>query len=330
MNVKRKAAEIESKKLENKCKASKVGESTFKSKQPLKKDLVVQLSDLQNKFNLLEKNFQDLQVENEALQKDNHEKLELIKSLNTKIACISKEDDMVGKETKETQTVRGIELKCCECDFEAETSPELSSHLSEKHGWSEHQKINELDMGAGPRYCKKCNFEAADGYEMDAHVWYEHEEEEDEQINCQHCDQTFSELKDLMTHKKNNHEERVRVCRHFIDGSCSYGEEKCWFVHKVCHNDGDKNLVNCSFCGKDFESISNFMKHKKSEHKERVKLCKNNIKGNCSYLENCWFIHEHLEKNEKEDNNEMMQKIFDIVEKYTKKVNDFEKQLMKQ
>ena len=52
MNGKRKAKEIDSKKLENKSKASKVGESTFKSKPPLKKDLVVQFSDLQNRFDI--------------------------------------------------------------------------------------------------------------------------------------------------------------------------------------------------------------------------------------------------------------------------------------
>ena len=188
MNTKRKATEIDSKKLENKSKASKVGESTFKSKQPQKKELVLQLRDLQNRFNILEKNFHDLQGENEVLKNDNHEKLELIKSLNRKIECVSKEKNMVVTETKDTQTERGIELKCCECNFEAETNAELEWHLSKIHGWSEDQRIDEMDMGAGPRYCKKCDFEAADGYELDGHVWYEHEEEEDEQINCQHCD----------------------------------------------------------------------------------------------------------------------------------------------
>ena len=60
-----------------------------------------------------------------------------------------------------------------------------------------------------------------------------------------------------------------------------------------------------------------------------VQLCKNNIEGNCSYSENCWFIHEHSEKKENENHYEMMQKLFDIVEKYTKKVNNFEELLMK-
>ena len=90
MNTKRKATEIDSKKLENKSKASKVGESTFKSKPPLKKDLVVQFSDLQNRFDILEKNFQDLQGENEALQNDNHKNLELIKSLKRKLNVYQK------------------------------------------------------------------------------------------------------------------------------------------------------------------------------------------------------------------------------------------------
>ena len=59
MNAKRKATE-ESKTVGNKCKASKVGETRCKSKQPLKRDLILQLIDLHNRFESLEKILQDV------------------------------------------------------------------------------------------------------------------------------------------------------------------------------------------------------------------------------------------------------------------------------
>ena len=71
------------------------------------------------------------------------------------------------------------------------------------------------------------------------------------------------------------------------------------------------------------------MRHKKSEHAESVKLCRKNIEGICPFSENCWFIHENLDKKENINQIKTIQKLFDIVEKYTSKVNDFEKMLMK-
>ena len=325
MNTKRKATE-ESKKVGNKSKVPKVGENvgetTFNSKQPLKKDLICQLSDLQSRFASLEKNFKDVEDQNKALETKNDENLKLIQSLKKRLECMTNEKEMVAKET---QTVRGIELNCNECNFEAPTSTEFSSHLGEIHGWSEDQIRDELDMAAGPRYCKKCEFEAAYGYELDGHVWSEHDEDDVEQIECQFCDQIFSELKDLMAHKKVKHLAKVSLCRNFDTGSCIYGEQNCWFRHSV----EEKPTINCSFCDKTFESIALFMRHRKSEHIERVKVCRKNVEENCPFSENCWFIHENIDKKENENENKTIQKLFDIVEKYTAKVINFEETLMK-
>ena len=162
-----------------------------------------------------------VKVENIALKTKNDENPKFIQSWEERLECITKEKEIV---TKETQTVRGIELNCNECNFEAPTSTELSSHLDEIHGWSEDQIRDDLDMAAGPRYCKKCDFEAADGYELDGHFWSEHDDEDVEQIVCQYCDQTFFELKELMAHKNVEHLEKVSLCKNFDTGSCIYGE----------------------------------------------------------------------------------------------------------
>ena len=56
--------------------------------------------------------------------------------------------DNFGKDdatiSKQTQTDRGIELKCTECNFEALTNTELSWHMGEVHGWSDDQKNDEI------------------------------------------------------------------------------------------------------------------------------------------------------------------------------------------
>ena len=70
----------------------------------------------------------------------------------------------------------------------------------------------------------------------------------------------------------------------------------------------------------------------KSEHYDKVKKCKKYKEGNCSFYENCWFKHEEVDKEEKEkekdvkneNNVEMMKKLFEIVEKFTKRIVDVE------
>ena len=71
------------------------------------------------------------------------------------------------------------------------------------------------------------------------------------------------------------------------------------------------------------------MKHKKVKHSENVKLCRNNLDGNCLYSENCWFIHEDSNMKENLNHNTTIQKLFDIVEKYTEKVRNLEENVYK-
>ena len=41
----------------------------------------------------------------------------------------------------------------------------------------------------------------------------------------------FSNLPEYLRHRKSNHEQIIPTCRHFVDGTCIYGNEKCWFKH---------------------------------------------------------------------------------------------------
>ena len=307
-------------------KLSKVN-GVCKTKEPLKKDLIIQLTNLQENYDNLENKFKDLEKENETLHIKNNENIEKINCMQRRIDNFGKDDATISKQT---QTDRGIELKCTECNFEALTNTELSWHMGEVHGWSDDQKNDEIDMDAGPRYCGKCDFEAADGYELDGHIWAEHDDDDtdDESISCPYCDESFSEMKDFMVHKKVNHVEKVSLCWNFTDGSCIYGEESCWFIH----NKQEQKSITCKICEETFISISKFMKHKKSEHIENVKLCMKDKEGQCPYLENCWFVHgqnEHLNKKENVSHDKTIQNLMDIVEKFTKKVVAVEEIVLK-
>ena len=163
------------------------------------------------------------------------------------------------------------------------------------------EEAEELDLSFGPRYCKVCGFEAEDGYQLDGHFWTEHDEEEESKklFQCQHCAESFSILKDLMIHKKKRHIEVVDLCWNFTNDLCPFGDEKCWFQHKVepiekRSNSGMKS-IKCNICGELSSNRKDFMKHKKEKHEETVQMCKLLKKGNCTYKEKCLFSHENVQ-----------------------------------
>ena len=131
-----------------------------------------------------------------------------------------------------------------------------------------------------------------------------------------------------MSHKKIDHSERVSLCYNFSNGTCPYEDDKCWFIHKETVE--EQKLYECSICRKTYERFNLYKKHMKFEHTEKVENCRKYKGGACSYGENCWFIHENVQiiennkKNENENNDENMKRLFDIVEKFTARVINIE------
>ena len=77
------------------------------------------------------------------------------------------------------------------------------------------------------------------------------------------------------------------------------------------------------------------MHHNKKKHKNKVPLCKKSIHGTCLFgNDNCWFIHQEVDDGEKitkddeiTKDKEMVAKIFDMMEAFTKRLIEIEQKV---
>ena len=56
-------------------------------------------------------------------------------------------------------------------------------------------------------------------------------------------------MTDFLRHRKLNHEESTPICKHFKTGECTFGNEKCWFIHEKDYEntnikDNLRNAIN--------------------------------------------------------------------------------------
>ena len=204
------------------------------------------------------------------------------------------------------------------------------------HGWPSDQKEGEksdhMDKSTGSqgvRYCTICNYEAEDMYDLDAHTWSEHDDgdESDHHKFCKFCDDGYDNLRDLMIHNKKEHSDKVNTCWHFSVGNCPFGDENCWFIHS-----SDKEY-KCNLCGETYSNQTDYLNHKKRNHENSVKKCKNMNNGSCKYGdERCWFKHTDqtkMKENEEtetifNEKNEVVQKLFMMMEKMTEQIFQME------
>ena len=74
--------------------------------------------------------------------------------------------------------------------------------------------------------------------------------------------------------------------------------------------------MTCKFCGEQFGLKSESMKHRISNHNEKVPLCRENEKGTCKFNKECWYIHRNQKENQNNESNSENQtlKILKILE----------------
>ena len=154
----------------------------------------------------------------------------------------------------------------------------------------------------------------------------EHDDEDDSNFKCNFCDEVFEVLRELMIHKKDSHKEKVTNCWQFTSGSCPFGDQKCWFLHEI---ESNPLPYTCNLCEGKFVSQSQLLSHRKKDHGHKVPKCKNQNNGKCIYSnKTCWFNHyanETIDENqakdkEIEENKEVIQKIFKMMEHFTDEI----------
>ena len=90
------------------------------------------------------------------------------------------------------------QLNCNECDFQANSEPELKKHLNLKS----HKAAGGV-IGSELKESQTCNI-----CNEECNVWWI-----------------------LMNHRREVHPERSRQCRNFIKGECNFEDEECWWKH---------------------------------------------------------------------------------------------------
>ena len=255
-----------------------------------KNDIILQFKALQQKYESSEE-------QNKLLQEEKKNHLEAIALLEETVTILENKSSRVEKKSVEVQTEI---IRCEECEFPAENVNDLVYHMYEVHPLEEFENS----------------------------------------MKCHYCEDKFKSKSEVMAHRKLVHIEKVQFCKNFNDGKCYFGDT-CWFSHDptsrtLCQE------YKCSFCDEEFEIKSVFMNHRKAKHSENIQTCKNEITGSCQYgSQKCWFNHDKIQINENANsienmnhmengqNYEMMQKLVEMVEKYTQRIISLENSMVK-
>ena len=174
-------------------------------------------------------------------------------------------------------------FNCEDCQFQANTKAQLNTHMDAQHT---EKQFN----------CSECPFQGTTQIQLNKHTNLKHRTEGqrmEEVIKCKHCGEQFSEIWNLMSHRKQAHRNTVAFCQNKDDGKCKYTSETCWWLHERDNVVQSTSRVDCFICSKTFGSKGEMMIHRKRNHRSVVRECMNFKQNKCRYLEQfCWFKHE--------------------------------------
>ena len=182
-------------------------------------------SDIINQYEALQKKYDALEKQNEILLKEKidhvesiHLLEETVKILEFKSSKIEIKDKNVSEKSAETQTEDVDMMRCDECDYPAQDICDLGAHIYEVHG--------------------------SEGYE--------------EAIACNYCQEKFKTKDSLMVHRKKAHINKVSICSNFVNGTCYFTKDECWYIHTK-----PIVMLRCTFCEEEFATKSELMRHRK-------------------------------------------------------------------
>ena len=171
------------------------------------------------------------------------------------------------EKTKETNFI------CKVCKVERNTFEKLGKHIA-----------NHTEDGDW--YCEICDFQSNTLEALEFHMREKNhifDILQTKEINCNFCEKIFPSKTDMANHRRSTHR-TFKPCRNPV--GCVFKEE-CFYNHQPIPN----GMSRCFQCGNEFDSITNMMMHRKSNH-EGVKICKNFVNDRCQRGKGCWWIHD--------------------------------------
>ena len=111
--------------------------------------------------------------------------------------------------------------------------------------------------------------DSEDEHDLDAHVL---SEDCDHYLACCHRGRNFQTNADLMVHRKQEHEEKVKPCRHFSGGGCV--SDNGWFSHTKSNSDKTLTSFKCNYVEHVLDKRYKFMNHRKLEHGQILNTAK--------------------------------------------------------
>ena len=150
--------------------------------------------------------------------------------------------------------------------------------------------------------CTDCDFQGSSQIILNKHINLRHKrsgDQEEDTFKCDDCSEQFSARWNLNNHVRDNHGVKEN-CVHFERGSCKFPANVCWKNHVSPQGITQTlpgQIVKCYDCNETFSRIREMMLHRKIQHPEKVKLCRDNEK--CQ-RKPCGFMHSEISSTNKE------------------------------
>ena len=205
--------------------------------------------------------------------------------------CENKEESKENSEVHMQIHREQSNFRCDHCDFSFKNESQLNEHMETDHEEETYLEFN----------CMDCPYQGHTEGDLTKHIVAAHEPQpkntqKRESLPCHSCGEPFETKHELRVHRKKEHPDIIKKCRYFIEGRCDYDNDMCHFSHEL--EETPKNTaqnftnLNCKYCGKPFETKSELMFHRKAEHPQVVKQCRDFRQGLCDRGENgCWYNH---------------------------------------
>ena len=86
------------------------------------------------------------------------------------------------------------------------------------------------------------NFKDGSCNYTDDACWWNHEDKVNHKgnIQCFLCGKSFDRKSEMMSHRKINHSDILQQCTQFLQGSCRFQNQYCWFKHSLESKENDK------------------------------------------------------------------------------------------